>query len=150
VRDLRRCPGSGKTCEPVDKCPQCGATFCLGRLEEGGTLPDHATRAEPSARYYPRTRDVMENGLLQGAAMSEMREEQVIELLADANRDLTARLMRALEMAPPPVAIIRNVPGAASLVYAPEVLDLADDADSAAFLARVDRAKFKRFCQGDK
>jgi hypothetical protein len=106
VIDLKKCTGSGLPARELPECSVCGARFWLGMNgNECGTIPPHAQRHEPSARYYPRIADMHDNTICHAAAMHGMFEEQVIDLLALENRDLKAKLMRAMEIAPPMVVM---------------------------------------------
>jgi hypothetical protein len=111
VIDLKKCPGSDLPAREIPECSVCGARFWIGMNgNECGTIPPHAQRHEPSARYYPRVADMYDHPILYAAATHRLTEEQAIDMLAAENRDLRARLMRVLELHGVPMAIVGEAP----------------------------------------
>lgn len=109
-----RCPGSGLPSAPMHRgpaglpsCSQCPATFVTSEAGDSAVpLPEHVARLGASAQYAPRMADLHENPLLHACFQLGLAEEQVIDVLVRQNRELRARLVRALETRADPVYVV--------------------------------------------
>lgn len=115
MKKFQRCTGSGAA--PVREhdlgCPMCPARFATFPPGEGGVVPEHAMRAEPSAVYYPRIVDLHTSPLLAGCAKAGFTEEQTIDMLAKRVRELEDDVQRLTLAQPMPTTYVATARGKA-------------------------------------